>query len=896
MALADGTRLEHYEIIEPLGAGGMGEVYRAVDTKLRREVAIKILPPKFAADPSRLVRFEREAHLLAALNHPNIAAIYGLEHIDGIRFLVLELVEGPTLSERLKSGPMEVGEALGIAAQIAEALEAAHEKGVVHRDLKPGNVKITPAGKVKVLDFGLAKALGDPEPASASSNPEAQSTATLQETKAGVVMGTAAYMSPEQAEGKPTDKRSDVWSFGVVLYEMLSGKRCFEGKTTSHVLLHVLEQEPDWEKFPGTVSIAVRHLLERCLTKDPALRLRDIGDLRLQLQAMKKAPASVPAQVPGPARKSSWLWPVVAAGMIVAGAALALWAPWRKPTPTQAVRFEVGPSEKMAFINQAAMAVSPDGRWMVFPALGEDGLQHYYIRALDGVEVRALPGADGGQSPASWSYDSRWVVFVVGGKLKKVDIQGGAPQNIADFPITNRLGGADWNRDGVIIAGADGSPVLQVPAAGGQLTSVTALAPGDSTHRWPQFLPDGRHFLYQRISSDAAKTGVYIGSIDVKPNEQSMQRLLASDRQAYYAPAPGGGTGRLIFLRGSALMAQPFDPNEMTLSGEPTSIVDGVDSFAVTNHGLFSVSNTGTLVYRGGTGAQTVLTWFDQQGNSAGTLGDPGDYSSPAISPDGSRAAVAMGPQASRDIWILDVARGASTRFTFDPARDDFPAWSPDGKNIAFSSNRGGQLDLYIKPSDNSAEEKLLLKTDEPKSVERWTKDGRFLLFDSIGPKTAYDMWALPFPGEAKPVSLLQTQFVEIGARVSPDGRWLAYLSTESGPSEIYVRPFTPQAPAGTGAKWLVSKGSGVFPIWRADGKGLFYLTLASQVMAVDIDTSKGFEPGTPRRMFTAPTGATITGWDLSPDGKRFLFAAPPNTGRTIPFTVVLNWTAGLKK
>jgi Tol biopolymer transport system component len=346
-------------------------------------------------------------------------------------------------------------------------------------------------------------------------------------------------------------------------------------------------------------------------------------------------------------------------------------------------------------------------------------------------------------------------------------------------------------------------------------------------------------------------------------------------------------------------MAQPFDPGKMIFSGEPIAIADGVDSFTATNHGLFSVSDNGTLVFRSGSGPQTLLTWFDQQGNPTGTLGDPGDYSSPAISPDGSRVAVAAGPPVTRDIWILDVARGSSTRFTFDPARDDYPAWSPDGKNIAFTSNRSGQMDLYIKPADGSGEEKLLLHTDEPKTVEHWTKDGHFLLFDSNGPKTAADMWALPFSpqsGEPKPVLLLQTQFNEGRARVSPDGRWLAYVSTESGAAEVYVRPFTPDAPAGTGAKWLVSKGGGVRMIWRPDGKELFYLTSTGPAMAVDIDTSKGFQSGTPRRMFAGPTGASNTNWDLSPDGKRFLFVAPPGAGRVIPFTVIVNWAAGLKK
>jgi len=616
------------------------------------------------------------------------------------------------------------------------------------------------------------------------------------------------------------------------------------------------------------------------------------------LQAMKKAPTPAPALVPEPSRKpKSWVWPAVS-GVIAVGVALALWAPWRKVPPTQAVRFEVGPAEKMRFVGGAAMTVSPDGRWMVFPADVEDGHRRYYIRALDGVEVRALPGTEGPSgAPAFWSNDSRWVLLAnnaAGGKLKKVDIQGGPPQNIADFP--GYLAGAGWNSDGVIIAGTGpgASPILRVPASGGQIAPVTALAPGETGHRWPQFLPDGKHFLYLRISSDAAKEGIYIGSIDVQPNQQSMQRLLATGREAYYTPAPNG-MGHLIFLRGTTLMAQPFDPSKTTLSGEAVAIADGIDSFAASSHGMFSVSDTGTLVYRGGAGAQTVLTWIDQQGNPAGTLGDLGDYSAPAISPDGSRVAVGLGPEPTRDIWILDVARGSSTRFTFDPGRDDTPAWSPDGKNIAFASNRDGQMNLYIKPADGSGEEKLLLKTDEYKIVQQWTKDGRFVLFDSTGPKTEQDIWALPFPEGAKPISLVKTQFIEYRERLSPDGRWLAYMSNESGANEIYVRPFTPEAPAGTGAKWLVSKGGGDRSVWRPDGKVLFYLG-QTQVMAVDIDTSKGFQAGTPRRMFAAPPAGASSGWDITPDGSRFLFIALPSAGRVIPFTVVLNWAAGLRK
>jgi Tol biopolymer transport system component/predicted Ser/Thr protein kinase len=891
-----GDMLGPYRVDSLIGKGGMGEVYRGTDTRLGRFVALKVSARQFSD------RFEREAKAISSLNHANICTLYDV----GPNYLVLEFVEGDTLSHAIKQGPMPLERVLLYSTQIADALSAAHAKGIVHRDLKPANIILTTAG-VKVLDFGLAK-LSSTVKFGTSGSSEVE-TRTEPLTSAGQIMGTLHYMAPEQAEGKDTDERSDIFSFGSVVYEMLTGQRAFDGDSSTAILAAVLKDQPaPITQFQPMTPRALDRVVRKCLEKKPSERWHSAHDLKQTLELIDLAgPTSsstsvssgaIPPVAPTSGRRiRQWLWPAVAAaGVIAAGVALALWAPWKKPA-LQAVRFEVGPSEKMTFIAQAAMAVSPDGRWMVFPAYGDDGVRHYYVRALDGVEVRALPGADGVQAPAAWSYDSRWVLFIGDNKLKKVDIQGGPPQNITDLP--GLLSGADWNSDGVIItaSSAPTGPIVRVSATGGQAAPVTAVAPGDSAHLWPQFLPDGKHFLYERVSSDAGKTGIYVGSLDAQPNQQSTQRLLAAERQAYYAPASGGGTGHLIFLRGTALMAQPFDPSKLTLTGEPAAIADGIDSFAATNHGLFSVSNTGTLVYRTGVGSQTTLTWVDQLGNSAGTLGDPGLYADPAISPDGSRVAVAMGPVASRDIWILDVARGTSTRFTFDPARDDYPAWTPDGKSIAFSSNRGGQSDIYIKPADGSGEEKLLLKTDEPKLVERFTRDGRFLLFSSLGPKTDQDIWALPFPGEAKPVPLLETQFLETVPRVSPDGRWLAYTSNESGAAENYVRPFTPQAPAGTGAKWLVSKGGGALPLWRPDGKELFYLSLTNQVMAVDIDTSKGFQAGTPRRMFTAPVIVVPTvRWDLSPDSKRFLFVAPPNTGRVTPFTVVLNWAAGLKK
>ncbi len=905
--LKPGDALGPYRVDSLLGKGGMGEVYRGTDTRLGRSVAIKVSAREFSD------RFEREAQAISSLNHPNVCTLYDV----GPNYLVMEFVEGDTLAHLIKQGPLPLDKVLPYAIQIADALSAAHAKGVIHRDLKPANIILTSSG-VKVLDFGLAK-LNSGAKFGASQSPGGSSelaTKTEPMTESGSILGTLHYMSPEQAEGKDTDERSDIFSFGAVLFEMITGKRAFDGDSKTAILAAILKDQPaPISQYQPLVPRALDRVVRKCLEKKPAERWHSAHDLKQTLElidlagptnastSMSASTSGIQAPPPGPPKKK-WLLPAVAGAAVIAAAvALLLWAPWKKAAPTQAVRFEVGPAEKMTFIAGAAMAVSPDGRWMAFPAIGEDGIRHYYIRALDGVEVRALPGADGQQAPASWSFDSRWVLFAIDGKLKKVDIQGGPPQNVADLP-SSILAGAGWNSDGVVIAAVSGtaSPILRVPASGGSASPITALALGETGHLWPQFLPDGRHFLYLRVSSDAAKAGVYIGSLDAKPEQQSMQRLLATDRQAFYAPDPGGATGRLIFLRAATLMAQPFDPGKMTLSGEPAAVADGVDSFTTSSHGLFSVSDTGTLVYRAGNGTQTVLTWFDQQGKPAGTLGDPGDYWDPAISPDGSRVAVAMGPLASRDIWILDVARGSSTRFTFDPARDDFPAWSPDGKNIAFSSNRGGTTDLYIKPADGSGEDKLLLHTDEQKTDALWTRDARFLLFTSVGPKTAQDLWDLPYPtspqlGDAKPVSLLKTQFIEPVSRVSPDGRWLAYTSNESGTFENYVRPFTPDAPAGTGAKFMVSKGGGALPLWRPDGKELFYLSLTNQVMAVDIDTSKGFQAGTPRRMFASPVvvGPTVR-WDLSPDGKRFLFAAPPSAGRVIPCTVIVNWAASLRK
>jgi len=890
-----GTKLAHYEITSHLGSGGMGDVYQATDSKLGRSVAVKFLPESFAHDADRVARFEREARVLASLNHPNIAAIYGLEEARDKKFLVMELVSGETLAERIRRGPIPLDDALIIAKQIAEALEAAHERGIVHRDLKPANIKVTTDGKVKVLDFGLAKGYGQQDASSPmlSNSPTVGSAVA---TNAGIILGTAAYMSPEQVLGKLVDRRTDVWAFGVVLYEMLSGERLHQGESVQELMASVLKDEPDMKK----VSPRVHRMLKRCLQKDPNNRLRHVGDVMslvddADVSMPSTGAASTVAEKISPRMK--WLWPAIAFVTIAAAAAL-YWAVWRTPTASQAVRFEVGPAPGMTFNPGAYMFVSPNGRWMVFPAIGETGPTRLWLRALDGVDVRPLSGteAPGIASPASFTHDSRWVLFAYGSGLKKVDVQGGPPQTIAaEFP--GSLNGATSNSGGIILAGSStpGNPIFRAYAAGGAITPATALTAGEEGHRFPQFLPDEKHFLYFRASSDAAKTGIYVGDIGVKPTEQSMEPLLVTDRQAYYAPLPGFSTGHLIFLRQATLMAQPFDPRTRQLKGDPVAIAEGVDSFAARNAGLFSVSDTGTLVYRMGASPKSSLAWVDAQGHTE-TLGESGEYANPSISPDARRVAVALGTGTNKDIWILDVARGTSTRFTFDPGEDNYPTWSRDGKDIAFLSSRGGEWGIYVKPSDNSGEEKLLWKSPEPKLFLQWSRDGKFLLFSSQGPKTASDVWVLAVASPSQPVPLIQTQFPESMPALSWDGRWIAYTSLDSGTPEIYVRPFTPENGAGVGAKWLISKGTGIRPIWGVNSKELYYVNTGAQLMVADIDTSKGFQVvGGPRRLLAAAPETLTSGWDLSPDGKRFLFVAQPGSGRVIPFTVVLNWSAALK-
>jgi Tol biopolymer transport system component len=905
MPLATGSRLGPYEILAAIGAGGMGEVYRARDSRLDRTVAIKVVPDAFARDAERMARFEREAKLLASLNHPNIAAIYGLEDSGNTRALVMELVEGPTLADRIKSGPLPIDEANLIAKQIAEGLEYAHERGVVHRDLKPANIKVSRDDSVKILDFGLAKAIeGEAVETDIGTSP----TLTRMATQAGFILGTAAYMSPEQAKGKPVDRRADIWAFGCVLYEMLTAKMPFHGETVTDTLAAVVRAEPDWSRLPAATPPHVRVLLQRCLQKDPKQRLRDIGDARISIdEVLSGAPepssvAATPVSVPFWRRALAWtLFGVTA----VALATLAFVRFREKPAVrAEVMRFEIPMPEKTAQAPNGVFSVSPDGRQLAFFAAGSDGVYRVWVRTLGSLEARPLPGSESPQFPPFfWSPDSRYIAFDAGRKLKKVDISGGPPQTVCDLG-TLAVGGS-WNRDGVIIFGTAGGGVMRVSAGGGSASPLTTLdsSRGEIQHVFPSFLPDGRHFIYLRRSSTPENSGVYVGSIDAKPEEQDLKRLLATAWGPSYVPSSDPGMGQLLFVRDGTLMSQPFDAHRLELVGEPVTVAEQVGFFL--DFGFFSASTNGVLVYRtGGSGGTSQLTWFDRQGKALGTVGEPGYTTALFLSPDGTRAAVSRrdSPLADAALWLLDLSRGTSTRFTFGPSSASVGMWSPDSSRIIFNSNPSVVFDLYEKPASGVKDEELLLKSSESKSPTSWSRDGRFLLYETPDPKTGKSgLWVLPLDGDKKPFPFLRTEFNNYAGQFSPDGHWAAYVSDESGRNEIYVRTFSPgssEAAADAGGKWLISANGGSQPRWRGDGKELYYLAPDDKLMAVEIATSPVFRAGVPKALFqTLPHAEVITAyeWDVTPDGKRLAYLVPTKQGAA-PFTVVLNWQAGLKK
>ncbi len=889
MPILPGRRLGPYEILSAIGAGGMGEVYRARDARLNRDVALKVIPEVFAADADRMARFEREAKLLASLNHPHIAAIYGLEESSSTNALVMELVEGPTLADRIAAGPIPLDEALPIAKQIAEALEYAHDHGVIHRDLKPANIKVKPDGTVKVLDFGLAKAmLGDPTATDMSNSP----TLSMAATMAGTILGTAAYMSPEQARGKAVDRRADIWAFGVVLFEMLTGHAVFAGEDVSETLAFVMTKEPAFDALPAKTPSAIRTLLRRCLTKDVRQRLQHIGEARFALEHSGDAPAE-----PVAVRRKSGEWVLASVAAIAIVAAAMGWGAFaylrRGPEDARPVRFFVSPPDtgRLAMSAPTAsgavvspLAVSPDGSRIAIVTAGADGKLQLWIRSFDTLAAQPLAGTEGAFQPF-WSPDSRFIGFFASGKLKKIEVSGGPPITLCDAPDPRN---GTWNRDGVIVFGPEASSALErVSAAGGVPTPATTLSQSETVHMRPFFLPDGQHFLY-RASTGSGGGPLYAASL----NSAERKLLLNADSSnVFYSQ------GYLLFLRETTLMAQPFDARRLALTGDAFPIAENIRNSATFNPaGVFSVSDNGVLVYQTGTGtAGSVLLWLDRAGKQTGVLGDAAQYTDLELSPDGKRASFSIPDQAGkgRDIWLYDVARGLRTRFTFDSpgARDSI--WSPDGSRVVFNSSRKGHLDLYQKSSSGAATEEVLLEDNQDKYPASWSPDGRFILYRTRGGPTGSDLFLLPLSGDHKPVPFLNTKFNEDIGQFSPDGRWVAYSSDESGRSEVYVVPFP-----GPGGKWQISTAGGTFPRWKHDGSEIFYLAPDNKLMAVTVN-GKGanFDVGPIKPLFE--TRVVLGGryqYAVSEDGQRFLINTAPEQAASAAITVVLNWTAGLKK
>ena len=863
MPLSVGDKLGPYEILAQIGAGGMGEVYKACDTRLDRFVAIKVSKTEFTE------RFEREARAVAALNHPNICTL----HDVGSNFLVMEFVEGAS-----PKGPLPLDEVLRLAKQIAAALAEAHEKHITHRDLKPGNIMIKPDGSVKVLDFGLAKLA---PPARTDLSPENSPTLTMAATEIGLVLGTAAYMAPEQAKGIAVDKRADIWAFGVVLYELTTGRRPFHGNDISEILASVIKEHPAYDDVPHQL----KRLIQRCLEKDPAKRLRDIGDV---WDLIDGPPAPPPEPViAAPPSKKSWLPWGAAAVLALATAGLG-WLYFLQPAPPapSVVRFNIPMPEKSVVTNN--IALSPDGRSIAF----RDGAGRMWVHSFDSLESRLLQGAEGAGTVPFWSYDSRTLVFSVQSKLKKISVNGGPPTTLADIPAG--VTGGFWTADNRIVFGTARSGLLMVPSGGGTPSPVTQLEAGASSHQMPALLPDGKHFLYLRRSSNPDLTGIFAGSLDDKPDKQSSQRLLPDQSSVYYAgPSVASPSGHVVFYRESTLMAQPFDAGHLQLSGDAVPIAQGVSAL-----GGFYLSATGALAYTTSGGHNRQLAWFDRKGLRVGNVWNPGPFFELELSPDDTRvAAVRDGANSNSVVWVYEFARNAETLITTASGPAAHPLWI-DGQRLVYYSGAR----FFTRAASGAGPEQLFaeldpgIQTPYPQTV---SPDGRTLLYEPGVPKTGRDLMMLPIEnGKAGKMSAyLNSEANESQAQFSPDGRYVAYHLTQAGRNEIQVSTF----PDPGKGRWTISSGGGFQPRWRKDGKELFYFGAGGKLMSLDVSLSPKFNASAPKLLFEAPIyggGATPSQirWDVSRDGQRFLINTSIGDESATPITVVLNWQAAHKK
>jgi eukaryotic-like serine/threonine-protein kinase len=897
-----GEQLGPYRIEQKIGQGGMGEVYRARDTRLNRIVAIKVLPSRLADSAESRDRFEREARMIASLNHPHICTLHDVGHHGDMDYLVMELLEGETLALRLSKGPLPLEQTLQFAIQIADALDKAHRKGMTHRDLKPGNIMITKSG-AKLLDFGLAKLKQTVSPVEvqASEVPTAINTITAQ----GSIVGTLQYMAPEQLEGKETDARTDIFALGAVIYEMATGAKAFDGNSQASIIAKILDTDPPpMSSLQPMTPAALDRVVRTCLAKDPDNRLQSVQDLKLELEWLRDA-ASEPSEPAAAAPPAGWRralpWVLFATALILAVFAWVLRTGANSALPVEPVRLQIPLPTKPPLRLTGGLALSPDGRQLAFIANSSDGMPRIWVRALNSLEIRPLTGTESVGSMLFWSPDNRFIGFDSGGKLQKIDVSGGPPETVCSL---NLMGvGGSWNKDGAIIFGQYGGPIMQVSAAGGSAAPLTVLNPshGDIAHTEPYFLPDGVHFMYYRdLGTDGA---ISVGSLGAKPAQQDYKRIVQANRGVVYAPSSDPGLGYMLFLRGLTLMAQRFDVRLLKISGDPVRVAEEPVTY-YWDTGAFSVSANGTLAYWPLGKAASQLTWFDAQGKVLSTVGQLGFYASVTLSPDGTRAFVSR-PGKTLALWQVDLSRGTSTRLELDPSADsDNAVWASDGRSIIFGSLRTGQMmDIYKKQLTGSADAEVLIKSNEWKRPMSWSRDGRFLLYIREGSGTKNKLWVLPLEAGGKPVPFLRTQFEEPDGRFSPDGRWVAYVTNESGRFDVYVRPFSPDAVgqgiSSAGGKWLISGNGGSSPMWRQDGKELYYIDLDGKLMEVSLTAGSDFKAGVPRVLFQAPPrvsgDSVIAQWAPSPDGKRFLFLVP-EAQETPPFTVVLNWQAGLKK
>ena len=891
MSVGVGTRIGPYEILAPLGSGGMGEVYRARDAKLNRDVAIKVLPQLFSADPDRLARFQREAQVLASLNHQNIGHIYGLEDSSGIHALVLELVDGPTLADRIAEGPMPLDDAIPIARQIADALECAHEQGIIHRDLKPANIKLRPDGTVKVLDFGLAKAL-DPV---AASSPDAMNspTVTARGTQLGVIIGTAAYMAPEQARGRVVDRRADIWGFGVVLYEMLSGKRAFAGDDVSITLASVLKDDVDWKALPANVPGSVLRLLRRCLEKEPRRRLSAIADARLDLDdKWGHASEERSAQAATPPAAPSWrvVLPWAVATAAVTGGAL--WAPWRGPAATPAIRVigHIGVEASLTVGVATAAVLSPDGNTIVFVAANDKDRPRLYVRRLSELQTIPLAGTEDAHGPF-FSPVGNWIGFFAGGSLKKIPVTGGAAITLCAAPSGR---GGSWSKDGTIVfqpVNTANALLQRVSEDGGTPVSVGSQAADEVTQRFPQVLPNGA-VLY---SGNRTTTGWDVGTVMVyPPGDRTPRQLLQGGFHARYV-----STGHLLYVNQGTVFAVPFDLDRLSISGTAVPVIERVVSATNTGGAQFSVSENGTLIYLSGTTItrETPIYTMDATGASTVLRATAAEWYWPRFSPDGRRLAITIGVGDQSDIWIHEAKRDL-TKFTFEKGIDGAPVWTPDGERIAFASARGTTAlpNLYWQRSNGTGPVERLAESQTVQVPSSFHRSGKYLAYSERVDANNHDIWILPFEGDAKagwkpgkPTAFLSTPANETAADFSPDGRWLAYVSNETGSPEVYVRPF----PSGNG-KWKVSNATGIFPRWSNKG-GIFYAmpvpTSSAFAVMYAPYTSDGesFQSEVPRQWSPqAALSHSFEGaYDIHPDGKRIVFAKPLDLGPAVRDTTI---------